>query len=106
MPNNLNCNNATVNITASSTAPAAPLQHNWTRPDGSMTSTGVIPVLAAGAPGNYSVVITNTENDCTSSASAAVNQTPAVTAAVGAVSNALCFGQQNGSASVTPGGGT
>ena len=105
VPNNLNCNNATVNITASSTAPPTSLQHNWTRPDGSTTATGVIPVLAAGAPGNYSVVITNTENGCTSSASAAVNQTPAVTAAVGAVSNALCFGQQNGSASVTPGGG-
>lgn len=105
VPGNLNCNNAVINITASSTAPPASLQHDWTRPDGSTTSTGAIPVLAAATPGNYLVVITNTENGCTSSASATISQSPAVTASVTAVTDVLCFGQQNGSAAVTPGGG-
>lgn len=105
VPANLNCNNATVNITASSSAPAASLQHEWTRPDGSTTATGAIPVLAAATPGAYQVVITNTENGCTSTASATVNQSPAVTAATGAVTNVLCFSQQNGSATATAGGG-
>ncbi|MBK9337281.1 MAG: T9SS type A sorting domain-containing protein [Lewinellaceae bacterium] len=103
---NLNCNNNTVNITATSMAPGAFRTHLWTLPDGSEVSTGNNPILAAGTPGGYSVVITNTQNGCTSTATATVVQTPAVTAGVSNVINVACFGQQNGSATAIGGGGS
>lgn len=102
---NLNCNNSSVNLTASSTTPATFLNHVWTRPNGTMSSTGANPLLAATAPGAYTVLITNTENGCTSTANAAVVQSPAVTAAISAQTNVSCFGQQNGSATASGGGG-
>ncbi|MBL7774871.1 MAG: SprB repeat-containing protein, partial [Saprospiraceae bacterium] len=102
---NLNCKNATVNLTASSTAPGTFLDHLWTRPNGTTTATGTNPVFSAATPGQYSVLITNTENGCTSTANATVVQQPPVTAGIGASTNVSCFGQQNGSATATGGGG-
>ncbi len=102
---NLNCKNATVNITTTSTAPAGLLSHVWTQPGGGTVSTGTTPFLAAAAPGMYSVVVTNTQNGCTSTATASVAQSPAVTAAITASANVNCFGQQNGSATAAGGGG-
>ncbi|MBK8192255.1 MAG: T9SS type A sorting domain-containing protein [Lewinellaceae bacterium] len=81
------------------------LNHEWTLPDGSSISTGTNPILAATTAGPYNVVITNTASGCTSSASAAVIQTPAVTAAITTSTNVSCFGLQNGSATAGGGGG-
>ncbi|TNE58739.1 MAG: T9SS type A sorting domain-containing protein [Bacteroidetes bacterium] len=102
---NLNCNNATVNLTAGSNAPGNFLEHEWTLPDGSTVSTGNNPILSAAEPGTYSVEITNTENGCTSTADIVVVETPAVTAAISSSVNVSCFGQQNGSATAIGGGG-
>lgn len=102
---NLNCNNNTVNITATSMAPAAQRDHLWTLPNGSEVNTGNNPIYAASAAGSYIVVITNTQNGCTSSANATVLQTPAITASVSNVIPVSCFGQQNGSATALGGGG-
>ncbi|MBK6929312.1 MAG: T9SS type A sorting domain-containing protein [Saprospirales bacterium] len=102
---NLNCNNATVNITASSNAPASFRTHVWTRPDGSTVSTGPNPILSANAPGLYSVVVTNTENGCTSTANITVVQNPPVSASIGAITNIACSGQQTGSATANGAGG-
>ena len=101
---NLNCNNASVNLVASSSAPAGILTHTWTKPDLSTTSTGANPVLSANQPGAYNVLITNTENGCTSTANVTVVQNPNVSAAASATL-ASCNGSNNGSVSVTPGGG-
>ncbi|MCC6459820.1 MAG: T9SS type A sorting domain-containing protein [Saprospiraceae bacterium] len=103
---NLNCNNTAINITATSTAPAGSTTHLWTRPDGTTASTGSIPVLSATAPGVYSVVITDTENGCTSTSSATIVQNQPVAAALSNSANVLCFGQQNGNATVSASGGT
>ena len=102
---NLNCNNSSVNITASSNTPGTFLGHEWTLPDGTTVSTGNNPILAAAAPGSYSVVITNTENGCTSTADIAVIENPDVTAAVTASGNVSCFGAADGTASANGGGG-
>lgn len=105
VPANLNCKNATVNLTASSNVPAASRTHLWTLPNGSEVHTDNNPILQAAAPGVYTVVITNTQNGCTSSAAATVVQNPAVTASIGNVTNVACNGQQNGSAVASGGGG-
>lgn len=101
---NLNCNNASINLVATSNPPASVLNFNWTNPDGSTTNTGNNPVLSVNQPGAYTVVVTNTINGCTSTANATVIQNPNVTA-VATANNVTCNGAQNGSASVTPGGG-
>jgi len=105
---NLNCNNTTVNLTASSNVPASSRTHLWTLPNGSEVHTDNNPILQAAAPGIYTVVVTNTQNGCTSTATASVIQNPAVTASIGNAVNVTCNGQQNGSAlaSATGGNGT
>lgn len=103
---NLNCKNATVNLTASSTAPPGLLNHTWTLPGGASTSTGTLPVLSAPAPGLYNLVVTNTQNGCTSTAGATVLQSPAVSAAITAAANVTCAGLQNGSTTALGSGGT
>jgi hypothetical protein len=101
---NLNCNNSTVNIIASSTPPTSQLEHLWTKPDGSTTSTGPIPVLNVDQPGAYSVLITDMENGCTSTTSVTVIQNPNVTSTASATL-ASCNGASDGSVSVIAGGG-
>ncbi len=101
---NLNCKNSAINIVATSNALAGLLSHTWTKPDNSTVNTGSNPVLSATQAGAYSVVITNTQNGCTSTANATVNQSPAVTASASATL-ALCNGANNGSVTATPGGG-
>jgi hypothetical protein len=105
VPGTLNCNVAAVSITASSNGPAALLTHEWTLPDNSTVSTAEIPMLSADAPGTYSVLITNTQNGCTSTATATVVQNPAVSANIASATNILCFGDETGSVDATAGGG-
>lgn len=101
---NLNCNNASINLVSGSSAPAGILQHTWTLPNNTTTTTGTNPVLNANQPGAYSVLITNTENGCTSTASTTVIQNPNVTANATATF-ASCNGGNDGSATAIPGGG-
>jgi PKD-like domain len=100
----LNCNNASVLITASSTAAANLLEHQWVRPDATTTNTGAIKTLSANQAGTYNVLITNTKNGCTSTASAEVVKREAVKAATLGI-NVKCFGESNGSANASGLGG-
>ncbi len=102
---NLNCNNASVIITASSTDPSPSLTHDWTLPDNTMQSTGDDPTLSAGSPGIYSVLVTNPENGCTSTANLTVIQNPVVSAQISTLTDVLCFGALTGGASVAVSGG-
>lgn len=62
------------------------------------------PNLSGLAPGTYTVTVTNPQL-CTATASATVTEPPALTVAV-SVNNISCFGLNNGSVGLTPGGGT
>lgn len=100
----LNCNNASVTITAGSTAAANLLEHQWVKPDATTTNTGAVKTLSADQVGVYNILITNTQNGCTSTASAEVIKR----AAVNAVASGLkvkCNGESNGSASAAGNGG-
>ncbi|MFN4254030.1 MAG: T9SS type A sorting domain-containing protein, partial [Saprospiraceae bacterium] len=57
------------------------------------------------AAGSYSILVTNTDNGCTNTASTSVSQSPQVTAAVSGQSNVSCNGNTDGSATATAGGG-
>ncbi len=101
----LNCNNSTVLLTSASTADPGTLDHNWTAPDGSVAGTGTDPVFAATLPGDYLLVVSNTQNGCTSTATATVLARDPVKSGIIDVQNVSCFGGPSGSASATATGG-
>ncbi len=56
--------------------------------------------------GSYSVLITNLDTACTATYSFTITQPPPFTATVSLIHNVLCYGQNDGSASVSVSGGT
>ncbi|MFN0015556.1 MAG: HYR domain-containing protein [Saprospiraceae bacterium] len=103
---NLDCNLTPVNLTGSSNIDPAMLNHTWTAPDGSTTSTGTNPMLPANQPGTYVLTLTNTQNGCTATAAATVAQNDPVEADLNGQTDATCFGASDGSLSVSASGGT
>ncbi|MCC6460046.1 MAG: HYR domain-containing protein [Saprospiraceae bacterium] len=101
----LNCSNASVELSNTSTADPALLDFVWTLPGGSTTSTGNSPSLNATQAGQYQVLVTNTQTGCTSTATATVIQHAPVAVALGAKQNNACFGDANGSITVSASGG-
>jgi len=101
----LDCHFTPVNLTNTSSADPALLDHNWTAPDGSTINTGANPVLAVNQPGTYLLTLTNTQNGCTTTAGAIVGQDDPVLADLTGQSDASCFGAANGSLSVSASGG-
>ncbi len=73
--------------------------YNWT-PNGGAGATGT--GLTAGT---YTATVTDA-NGCTATASVTITQPTPVTATIGVVTNVSCNGGNNGSATVTAGGGT
>ncbi|HTA27671.1 MAG TPA: PKD domain-containing protein, partial [Bacteroidia bacterium] len=86
-------------LTVTATPGTPPYTYLWT-PTGqtNATATG----LSAGV---YTVDVTD-NNGCLVTIIQTVTQPPGMTATIGAPTNVLCFGRNNGSASVTTGGGT
>jgi len=102
---NLHCNAASVNLVVNSTANPNNLGHVWTLPDGSTVITGKLNILSVNQVGAYSVVVTDSLNGCTSTASVSVVSNSAVTASASLGQDATCFGSANGSAAAAGGGG-
>lgn len=105
-PGTLNCNAPSVNLNNNSATNPDQLDHQWTLPDGSEVNTGSVPSLGATQPGIYSLLLSNTQNGCTATASVTVIGHEAVTADLAAQQNNNCFGAAEGSLGITAGGGT
>jgi gliding motility-associated-like protein len=84
-------------LTATPTGGAAPYSYSWSNGSNGQSISGL-------APGTYSVNIVDA-NGCAISGSGTIIQPPPLVVAV-SQSDALCFGDQNGTASVSPSGGT
>ena len=102
---NLNCNTTEVNIENTSSTDPSLLNHAWANPDGTTGNTGTDPNWTATEVGTYVLLLTNTQNGCTSTSSATVTQSTSVTAEAASQTNATCFGGTDGTLSVTAGGG-
>ncbi len=63
------------------------------------------PAITSLTAGDYTVTITD-QNGCTTTVSVTITQPTLLTAAISASNNVSCFGGNNGSATVTAGGGT
>ncbi|MEA3447511.1 MAG: SprB repeat-containing protein, partial [Bacteroidota bacterium] len=89
----LNCNNATIDVTATGGTSYA-----WS--GGSSTNTAANSLSSSGT---YTVTVTN--NGCTATKSIAITEEPPVTASISTSNDATCYGYSDGSATVTAGGG-
>lgn len=102
---NINCNNTSVELQSSGTANPSLLEHTWTNPDNSAVNTGADPSLEANAPGTYQVLVTNTQNGCTSTASINVIAFENVTGNIVSQTNIACFGDADGAIEAAISGG-
>ncbi|MEQ1744087.1 MAG: HYR domain-containing protein [Saprospiraceae bacterium] len=102
----LNCQTTAVLLTNTSPADPALLNHAWTNPDGSTGNTDTNPQWSANATGTYYLLLTNTANGCTSTASATVTRQEGLSIEPAGQTNASCFGAADGMLAVTVSGGT
>ncbi|MCW5906252.1 MAG: gliding motility-associated C-terminal domain-containing protein [Chitinophagales bacterium] len=94
----VNCNGAnTGSINLNVSGGVSPYQFSWSNQSNSQNLNNII-------AGNYSVVITDA-NLCIATVSAVVNQAPVLQVALD-VTNATCFGTNNGSITANVSGGT
>ncbi len=103
-PGNLNCSQTTLTLNANGSSSGANFSYLWTTTNGNIVSGGTTLNPNVNAPGTYNLLVTNTSNGCTSTASTVVNQSPAV-AVVATSQSVSCFGGTNGLASATASGG-
>lgn len=101
VPNAINCENPTVTITANSSASNS--SYNWTGPN-NFSSNIANPSVGTG--GIYTVIVTDNDNGCSSSAQATVAESTPPTAMIANQTNVTCNGQDDGAATVTANGGT
>lgn len=104
-PPQLNCNTTTIALNATGSSQGANFAYTWTATNGGHIvsgSTSLTPLVDS--VGTYTLLVTNTENGCTTTVSTTVSQTPAVTGAATAT-NIGCFGGSNGTVTATGGGG-
>ncbi|MBF4465046.1 T9SS type A sorting domain-containing protein [Flavobacterium sp. LC2016-12] len=93
--NGLNNGSATVNVTGGT----GTYTYAWT------PSGGTAPTATGLSPGTYTVTVTDT-NSCTATQSFTITEPALLTASITAQTNVTCNGQADGSATVTPTGGT
>lgn len=104
-PGILNCNTTSVNLLNSGMTDLAFLDHQWTLPDGSGVNTGTAPNLSVTQPGTYNLLVSNTQNGCTATASVTVVQHDKVVTTLTEQQNATCFGALNGVLGIAADGG-
>ncbi|MBK6932999.1 MAG: HYR domain-containing protein [Saprospirales bacterium] len=105
-PGNLNCQTTSLQLNGAASSQGASFSYAWSTSNGSITAGANTLTPTVNAPGEYTLLVTNTANGCTATALATVVQSPPVTAAIGNVVNISCTGGSNGSAVASGGGGT
>lgn len=104
-PGNLNCNTTQLQLSGNGSSQGATYTYQWTTANGNIMEGATTLTPLVNQIGNYNLVVTNSDNGCTSTAATSVAQSPGVTSNISAQTNVSCNGASNGSATVTPGGG-
>ena len=84
---NIDCNNAIVTIDGSASSSGNNFAYEWL--DNENNSIGNLPIISAASPGTYTLIVTDTENGCTTNASVLITENIQVPIAVASVSNNL-----------------
>lgn len=100
---NCNANQVVLNGTASSTG--SQYNYLWTTTDGNISGGATTLTPTVNDDGTYSILVTNTANGCTSTASTSVVQRQPVVANIASQNDVLCNGNASGSATAAGSGG-
>lgn len=104
-PGNLNCNTSQIQLNGAGSSQGASFSYLWSTPDGNIVSGATTLTPLVDAVGAYNLLVNNSDNGCTSTASTNVLQSTPVAASIGSQTNVSCFGASNGAATAVPGGG-
>lgn len=104
-PGNLNCNTTQLQLNGTGSSQGSNFTYQWSTTNGNIVSGGTTLTPVVDAVGTYNLLVNNTQNGCTSTATASVAQSTPVTAGIAAQTNASCNGASNGAATASPGGG-
>ena len=105
VPDNLNCNSTTVQLNATGSSQGPSFSYLWTTTNGIIVSGGTTLTPVVSAAGTYNLLVTNTNNGCTSTAGTSVFQSTPVLATITSSTNVACNGAANGAASAMGSGG-
>lgn len=101
----LNCLNLTVFLDGSNSSSGSMFSYEWTSDDGNILNGEDTATPEVDAVGTYDLLVTNNVNGCTEVSSAEVTETPAVTSDISSQTNVDCYGNSNGEATISAGGG-
>ncbi len=104
-PGNLNCQNLQIQIDGSGSSQGANMVYLWSTTTGHIVSGENTLMPLVDVAGTYNLLVTNSDNGCTSTTAAQVAQSAVVTAAINSPTNVACNGGATGSAMAIPGGG-
>ncbi|MBC7778390.1 MAG: T9SS type A sorting domain-containing protein [Phycisphaerae bacterium] len=105
-PGNLNCNTAQLQLNGAGSSQGAAYSYLWTATNGGHIVSGdSTQTPLVDAVGTYSILVSNADNGCISTASANVLLSPTIAAAIAAQTNVACNGGSSGSATVNGLGG-
>jgi HYR domain/SprB repeat/Secretion system C-terminal sorting domain len=105
-PGNLNCNAAQIQLNGTGSSQGPSISYVWTASNGGNIVSGEntqTPIVDG--VGDYSILVSNSDNGCTQTASTSVALSPLVAAAISVQSNVLCNGGANGQATAVGLGG-
>jgi hypothetical protein len=105
-PGNLNCNNAQIQINGTASSQGQGIAYAWTTATGNIVSGANTLTPVVDLPGTYTLQVSNSDNGCTASTTAAVVLNTPVQAPAAVQNNVSCFGGANGAAQVVASGGT
>ncbi len=104
-PGNLNCNVNEMVLDGTGSSQGANMTYSWTTVEGNIVSGANTTTPTVDAAGAYTILVTDTDNGCTSTTSTTVIQNAPVSATFEDVLHVLCNGGGNGAASALPAGG-
>nr|MCU0347980.1 hypothetical protein [Saprospiraceae bacterium] len=97
------CNSSSVVLDGSGSSQGGNISYQWSGPG--IVSGGNTPNPTVNVPGNYSLLVTNAANGCTSTDVAIASQPPTLVASISASQNVACNGTNTGSATAAGTGG-
>lgn len=101
----LNCNTPFVTLNSSGSSSGPNFTYLWSTTNGNIVSGQNNLSAIADAPGQYTLVVTNTVNGCTATASVNVVETPTLLPALDTSGNVNCNGGNNGFINIQTSGG-
>ena len=101
----LNCFASELVLNGTGSSNGSTFNYLWTSPTGNIVSGESTLTPTVDQAGTYSILVTDTDNGCTNTASVEISQTPPLSLEISEFSNANCFGEATGSATAFAGGG-